>query len=298
MRVFVVGGTGRLGRQVVDRLIEQGDQVTALVRRREAAAALARRGVRTALGDLKDARSIVQALGQEHEALVTTAYGYGRRSPGDTLSSVDDAGNRALIAAARDAGVRRFVFTSILTADQATSVPHFHQKARTEAVLEQSGLDWISLRPGGFIDTLLDFSARGIERGRLSVPTDLDVPASTIHAFDVATCLAKAVHLREASGERIDIGLDKPTSIREIATVLTTILGRPVTARRPPGIALALMKTVAAFDGRLSDNLKAMAYVASGRYVADVTRQTQLFGPPPTLEASLRRWASDRSLSR
>jgi uncharacterized protein YbjT (DUF2867 family) len=298
MRVFVVGGTGRLGRQVVARLVQQGDQVTVLVRRPEAQAEFARLGVGTALGDLKDARSIAQALGRDHEALVTTAYGYGRRSPGDSLSSVDDIGNRDLIAAARDAGVRRFVFTSILTADKATSVPHFHQKARTEAVLEQSGLDWISLRPGGFIDTLLDFSARGIERGRLSVPTDLDVPASTIHSFDVAACLAKAVHLREASCERIDLGMDRPTSIREIAQVLTTILGRPVTAQRPPGVAMALMKTVAALDGRLSDNLKAMEYVASGRYVADVTRQTQLFGPPLTLEASLRRWAADRGRSR
>ena len=297
MRVFVVGGTGHLGRQVVDRLVGQGDQVTVLIRRREAAAVFARMGVSTVLGDLKDARSIAKALGQDHEALVTTAYGYGRRRRGDNLSSVDDLGNRNLIAAARNAGLRRFVFTSILTADKATSVPHFHQKARTEAVLEQSGLDWTSLRPGGFIDTLLDFSARGIERGRVSVPTDLDVRASTIHSFDVATYLAKAVHLKGASGERIDIGLDRPTSIREIAEMLTAVLGRRVTAQRPPGPAIALMKAVAAFNGQLSDNLKAMEYVASGRYVADVTRQTQLFGPPPTLEASVRRWATGRSLS-
>ena len=42
--------------------------------------------------------------------------------------------------------------------------------------------------------------------------------------------------------------------------------------------------------GAMADNLKAMAYVSSGQYVADTARQTALFGPPPTVEESVRNW--------
>lgn len=294
MDVFVVGATGLLGGQVVDRLLDQGDSVTALVRTPEKARHLAERGVRVVAGDLKDPASLRQALGRGFDGLVTTAYGYGRRQKGDTLQSVDDLGNRNLIAAARAAGVGRFVFTSILTADKATSVPHFYQKARTEAELEASGLDWVALRPGGFLDTLLGLNAAGLKKGRLSVPADPDAPASAILSADVATYLAAALHLPGLSGERIDIGMARPTSIRELARLLSAELGKPIGAVRPPAFMMALLRVAASIvGGSLADNLRAMDYVSSGRYVADTARQAALFGSPPTVEDSVRRWVAE-----
>jgi len=62
--------------------------------------------------------------------------------------------------------VGRFVFTSILSADQAKRVPHFYQKAVIEAELERSGLPLVALRPGGFIDTLLGMNAKSIAKGK------------------------------------------------------------------------------------------------------------------------------------
>jgi uncharacterized protein YbjT (DUF2867 family) len=291
MHVFVVGATGLLGGQVVDRLLAKGDRVTALVRSPEAGRALAQKGVATVQGDLKNLESLRRALWPGFDGLITTAYGYSRRQKGDTLQSVDDLGNRNLIAAAREVGIGRFVFTSILTAERAVAVPHFYQKARTEAQLAKSGLKWVALRPGGFLDTLLGLNAKGISGGKLMVPSDPDAPASTILSADVSSYLVEAVRLPDLAGERIDIGTAKPTSITELAAILTSELGHPVRAVRPPRPAEWLLRLIARLrSGSMADNLKAMAYVSSGQYVADTTRQAELFGPPPTVEDSVRRW--------
>lgn len=297
MRVFVVGATGLLGGKVVDGLLRQGHEVTALVRDVDAAASLARKGVNLVRGDLKDPASIKAGLTGHFDGLITTAYGYGRRRKGDSLKSVDDIGNRNLIDRTRAANVGRFVFTSILTADKATSVPHFHQKAKTEAELERSGLNWVALRPGGFLDTLLDFNLASIRKGQLVVPTDLAARASTILSDDLARYLVQALKAPGIDGERIDIGTDQPTSILEIADALSRVTRLNVKASRPPGPVMALLRLASAISsGRMADNLKAMDYVGTGQYVADVRRQTEVFGPPPTLVDSVKQWARSNGL--
>lgn len=296
MRVMVLGATGLLGGQVVDELIEHGDDVIAIVRNLAKAQHLEAKGVALFQGDMKDYGSLKKAMadaGSPIDALVTTAYGYSHRQKGDSLKSVDDEGNRNLIKAAKEANVGRFVFTSILTADQAVTVPHFHQKSNIEAVLEASGLEWVSLRPGGFLDTLLEMNEAGLKKGKLTMPADLEVPATAIMTDDVARCLAMATRIKGVEGERIDLGMDQPTNIIKIAELLSKELGRPIKAERPPKLVASVMFGIMGlFSPSMKDNIKAMEYVSSGKYVADISRQTEVFGPPSTMEASIKRWTN------
>src|SRR5205807_10631832 len=110
--VLVVGGTGKLGSQVVDRLIARGKRVRALVRPTSQTGALVAKGVELANGDLLELESLRPAL-DGVDAVVTSAAGYTGHTPGDTIET-DRTGNLNLIDAAKEAGVRRFVFTSIL----------------------------------------------------------------------------------------------------------------------------------------------------------------------------------------
>jgi uncharacterized protein YbjT (DUF2867 family) len=116
--VLVVGGTGALGGRVVRELVNRGRSVRALVREGSDGSRLTDQGVEIVRGDLVDPASLEPAL-DGVDALVTTAAGYVRRRKGDSLAAVDDRGNRNLVDAARKAGLGRFVFTSILTADMA-----------------------------------------------------------------------------------------------------------------------------------------------------------------------------------
>ncbi|HZA32076.1 MAG TPA: NAD(P)H-binding protein, partial [Propionibacteriaceae bacterium] len=135
--VLVVGGTGMLGGQVVTALLSRGKRVRALVRPASNAAALERAGVEIARGDMMVPESLVRAM-DGADAVITTAAGYTRHSKGDT-AEIDTIGNRNLIDAASQTGVRRFVLTSILTTDQTPGVPHFWNKKLAEDWLEERG---------------------------------------------------------------------------------------------------------------------------------------------------------------
>lgn len=296
-RVLVVGATGLVGGKVVDGLLASGRLVRALVRPATDASGLASRGVEVVRGDLKDPSSLGPALAGV-DALITTAYGYARRARGDSLRSVDDAGNRALIDAARAAGTGLFVFTSILTAEKAVTVPHFHQKAITEDYLESSGVPFVSLRPGGFIDTLLGFSARDIRAGRFRAMADPDAPASTIHSDDVARFLVRSLDVPAAVGHRIDLGMDEPASLRHIAAALTAALGRPVRLQPIPAwLRKLLFTTMPWFVPAARGVGEAMDYISSGQYVADTTLQHRLLGPAIALDAAIRRWVAAAGLA-
>ena len=163
--VLVVGGTGALGGQVVGALRARGKPVRALVRRGSDAGALEGKEVEVVRGDMMDPASLGPAL-DGVDALVTSAVGYTRRRKGDT-SLTDTVGNRNLADAAKNEGVRRFVFTGILSAHEAPSVPHFWHKKLAEDYLEGIGVPFVSLRPGAFLDQVMRLMGSGIAKGRL-----------------------------------------------------------------------------------------------------------------------------------
>src|SRR6266567_1549695 len=141
--VLVVGATGDLGGRAVDALLARGKRVRALVREGTDPSRLAAKGVEIARGDMLNPASLEKAMSGS-SAVVTTAAGYTRRRKGDSLENVDDLGNRNLVDAAKKTGIRRFVFTSILTCDQARDVPHFWQKKLIEDYLEASGTPFVA----------------------------------------------------------------------------------------------------------------------------------------------------------
>ena len=127
-------------------------RVRALVRPGSDATRVEQAGAEIARGDMMDLPSLQQAM-DGADAVISTAAGYTRHSKGDT-DEIDTIGNHNLAAAASNAGVRRFVLTSILTCDQTPHVPHFWHKKVAEDRLEQHGVPFVSLRPGAFLDMI------------------------------------------------------------------------------------------------------------------------------------------------
>lgn len=286
--VLVVGGTGHLGLKVVDALQSRGKSVRALVRPNSDASALEAMSVRIERGDMLDPSSLDRAMAGV-DAVITTAAGYTGHSEGDT-ADIDIVGNANLVDAAHRAGVRRFVLTSILTCDQTPGIPHFWHKKLVEDRLEQLGVPFVALRPGAFLDQLAEMGGDQFAARHLTWFGPTDVPLTFVLTSDLAGHLADAVDAEGVDGQRIDIGWDRPVSIDELASLVGRALKDPVAVHSiplPPASDDAAED--AAADTSANDMMAMMTYFATGKYVADTSRQAEVFGTPPRAEDAVDR---------
>jgi uncharacterized protein YbjT (DUF2867 family) len=285
--VVVVGGTGMLGGQVVTALLSRGKRVRALVRPQSDATGLARMGAEIVRGDMMDPASLHRAM-DGADSVITTAAGYTRHSKGDT-AEIDTTGNRNLADAARQAEVRRFVLTSILTCDQTPQVPHFWHKKLAEDRLEELGVPFVSLRPGAFLDQVTRLGDPFAKR-RLIWFGSPTIPVTFMLTSDLAGYLADTVDAPGVDGQRIDIGWDRPVSMQEIAQISGRLLGQQIRVRTIPA---GLITTAAAVLGRFNPMVKdlgaMMRWFQTGQYVADPVRQGEVFGEVPTAEDAISR---------
>jgi uncharacterized protein YbjT (DUF2867 family) len=158
MKVFIIGIAGGVGRRVAAQLAKAGDEPTGLVRRPEQAAALATEGIATVPGDLV-AMSVddLAAAMRGSDAIVFTAGAGGRDSDAGT-TRIDGDGPGKLAAAAKLAGIRRFLLVSVFPEAwrerrMDASFEHYMvEKKKAETQLVLTDLDWLILRPSALTD--------------------------------------------------------------------------------------------------------------------------------------------------
>jgi uncharacterized protein YbjT (DUF2867 family) len=289
--VLMVGGTGALGGQVVSTLLARGKRIRALVRPNSNATSLQRLGVEIARGDMMDPPSLLSAM-EGADAVITTAAGYTRHSPADTVDT-DTIGNRNLVDAAAQIGVRRFVLTSVLTCDQTPQVPRFWHKKLVEDHLAKRGVPYVSLRPGAFLEGINRNGTDPFTKGRLIWPGSASIPMTFVLAADLAGYLADSVDAPGVEGQHIDIGWDRPMSVLQLARMAGEILGRPIRVRTVPGSLFNGVSAAAGvFSPRVKDIGAMIRWFQTGRYVADPTRQHEVFGEVPSAEDAIARFAA------
>ncbi|MFF2244963.1 SDR family oxidoreductase [Arthrobacter sp. NPDC058130] len=288
--VLVVGATGHLGGQVVDRLLAKGKKVRALVRPASDAGKLEAKGVEIARGDMLDLDSLVSAM-TGAAAVITTAAGYTGKNK--NALEIDTRGNANLAIAASKAGVPRFVLTSILTSDQTPDVPHFWHKKLAEDKLEELGVPFVALRPGAFFDQVARMGGDPFEKGRIIWLGSKSVPLTFVLTGDLAAYLADAVDADIAAGERIDLGWTRPISMRDCAALASRRTDKKIRVLSMPAGLLRAVGKVAGKSAPLMSDMGAMAaWFNTGRYVANTSRQAELFGPVPTPEDAIARFAA------
>jgi uncharacterized protein YbjT (DUF2867 family) len=237
---------------------------------------------------MMDPASLLQAM-DGADAVVSTAAGYTRHSKGDT-DEIDIIGNQNLAEAARRAGVNRFVLTSILTCDRTPQVPHFWHKKLAEDRLEELGVPFVALRPGAFLDMITQMGGDPFSKRRLMWFGSPTIPLSFVLTQDLAGYLADAVDTPGVDGQRIDIGWDRPVSMEKIAQISGRLLGEKI---RVWSIPAPLINTAGAVVGKFNPMIKDMTammrWFQTGQYVADTTRQREVFGQVPTAEDAIGR---------
>ena len=142
MTILVTGATGNVGRQVVQQLVQRGAQVRALVRNPATAELPAE--VEVVQGDLLDVEALRSAFQGVSTLFLLNAV-------------VADEFTQALITlnVAREAGVKRVVYLSVIHSDRYVNVPHFAGKFGVERAIEDFGFSATILRPAYFMDNEL-----------------------------------------------------------------------------------------------------------------------------------------------
>lgn len=148
--ILIVGVTGVLGRETARQLLAAGHKVRGLTRNPASAEDLKKLGVEVVQGDLIDHASLKAAC-QGVDAVLASAHSL--LGTGNYKSeAVDDAGHRALIDAAKAAGVKHFVYTSAQHASPSHPTDFYRTKAKVEAYLKSSGLSYTILRPPALME--------------------------------------------------------------------------------------------------------------------------------------------------
>lgn len=136
----VTGGTGFVGQRLLRLATERGHDVRALTRRPQPA----QPGVEWVTGDLAQPGDLCRGA----DAVIHIA-GVINAHTRDEFFRGNEAGTRAIVEAARDAGVSRFVHVSSLAAREPDISIYGASKVAAEAVVRTSGLDWTMVRPPG-----------------------------------------------------------------------------------------------------------------------------------------------------
>jgi len=220
--IIVTGGTGQLGRAIVERLVQRvpANHVGVSVRDPEKTAVLTKLGVRVRRGDFAQPESLAHAFEGATQVLMVSSN--ARASGGDTLAQ-----HRSAMTAARSAGARRIVYTSHMAASASSEFGPMHDHAATEEMLAQSGLAWTALRNGFYAASGLAMMGHAFETGEHDAPADGKV-SWTAHAD-----LAEAAAVILADEGRYD-GPTPPLTgfealdFADLAQMASELLGRPV----------------------------------------------------------------------
>jgi uncharacterized protein YbjT (DUF2867 family) len=249
--ILVSGGTGFIGSAVVKELLRRGERVAALGR--DEAKVRRRLGteVEPRVADVRDAAALAQAFAGADVVINAVQFPGSpieNRRKGWTFEEVDLKGTRHQVDAAEQAGVRRFVYVSGVGASKEAEQHWFRYKWEAEAYLQQSGLEWVIVRPTwvyGPEDVSLN-RFLGLARRLPFVPMFGDGKQQMQPVFidDVARVVADAALRPEAAGQVFELGGPEVMSMDDVVRTALEVQGRRRPILHQPVIVGKAMGTV------------------------------------------------------
>jgi hypothetical protein len=154
--IAVTGASGQLGQLVVEALLrtQQPKSVRVIGRRAQSLAGYAEKGLQTAVADYADAAALKGALEGVDRLLLISSSEVGQRF----------VQHKNAIEAAKAAGVKLIVYTSILRAD-TSEIELAKEHAETETYIKASGIPFVFLRNGWYTENYTSAVQQGLSVG-------------------------------------------------------------------------------------------------------------------------------------
>jgi len=215
--ILVTGATGHLGGAVIDFLLKKSHRVkvAALVRDKNKAEELSKKGVELRDGDYTNYSSLVEAFkGVEKLGFVSSS---------ELENRVQQHTN--VVNAAKEAGVKHIYYTSGVRASVNSKFIPSHDHAKTEEAIKASGLTYTIFRNTFYMDELPGFLANPLKTGKWVFPTN-GAKANYASRIDMAEALANAIYDGGHENKVYEITSDKAYTDYEIAEIVSKVTGK------------------------------------------------------------------------
>ncbi len=220
--ILVTGAAGKTGRAIIRALAQRGQPLRVWVRRHahvEPIRSLAANEI--VVGEFLDPSALQSAV----RGVRSIYHICPNIHPDEVIIG------RAMITAARDAHVRRFVYHSVLH-PQTEAMPHHWNKLRVEERLFESGLAFTILQPAPYMQNLLANRDAIMNDGVYRVPYSIDAPFSWIDLEDVAQVAASVLTEDDHAGAIYELAGAQVLTPRQVAGKFAEVLGRDVRAEK------------------------------------------------------------------
>ncbi len=295
MKILVVGGTGTLGRQIVRYGIDQEYSIRCLVRNRSKASFLKEWGAELVKGDICKPDTLTEAL-EGIDVVIDAAT--ARATDSQSIKDIDWEGKVNLIQACSKANIDRYVFFSILNAKDFDNVPLMNIKHCTEKYLEESGLNYTTLRLAGFMQGLIGQYGIPILDNQAVWVSGENTPIAYMNTQDIAKFAIKAVETPETANNTYPVVGTRAWTADQIIELCQKLSSKQAKISRIPLSLLRFLRGLTRWfkwTVNTSDRLAFAEVLASGKPMdADMEKVYETFGLDPkettTLESYLQEY--------
>ncbi|WP_111892240.1 SDR family oxidoreductase [Acinetobacter sp. MB5] len=216
MKIAITGATGQLGQYVIEFLLktENAQNIVALVRNLDKAQSLKQQGIEVRYFNYDEPESLTPTLQGIDKLLLISANEVGRRTPQ----------HQAVIEAAKQAQVKHIVYTSLLNATHSPlSLAKEHQE--TEALIQQSGLNYTLLRNNWYTENYLATLPQIIEQGILYGAAGAG-KISLASRQDYAEAAAKVLTTLGHEQKIYELAGSESYTLAELAKIISQVSGK------------------------------------------------------------------------
>jgi uncharacterized protein YbjT (DUF2867 family) len=294
--ILVTGGTGFVGSHIVNALADAGKDVRILERNPGSWQEAGVRCREAVQGDMTDPESLRRAVSGCDTVVHLVAIRQGKP---EQFQRVMSEGTRDLVAAAKEAGVRRFVLMSALgTTDETKDlVPYYRAKWDMEQTVKGSGLDHVIFRPsfifardGGILPT---FRRLAKLMPVTPIPGSGTQRIQPIWIDDLVAYFVKAIDLDAATNRLFEVGGPDRVTWNELWDRLKQALGaRRPSVHVPMGVMRAQAVVLELLPGNIPVTRDLLKMMEAGDDVVSDDEAVRTFGLPLVpLDEQLRRAA-------